>query len=209
MSKKKNDELYHHGIKGQKWGVRRYQNSDGSLTAAGKVRYGYGGRLENRIEQDYKGRAVKMSKSDSAEMSIRKERRSNDIQNAVTGAVAGGAVAAGIGNAVKADSAASARNWANSKIASNYNFNLNRRLTNQALNKGFEAFRNFDNLNTPKVKPLVESAVSSMNPILLSVAAAAAITMTGYGLYNVYKNYKIAEVSDNYNIPDSKRVRKV
>lgn len=31
-------ELYHHGIKGQKWGVRRYQNEDGSLTNAGKAR---------------------------------------------------------------------------------------------------------------------------------------------------------------------------
>ena len=34
-----NNELYHYGIKGMKWGIRRYQNSDGSLTAAGKRRY--------------------------------------------------------------------------------------------------------------------------------------------------------------------------
>ena len=31
-------ELYHHGVKGQRWGVRRYQNKDGSLTNAGKKR---------------------------------------------------------------------------------------------------------------------------------------------------------------------------
>lgn len=31
-------ELYHYGVKGMKWGVRRYQNKDGSLTKAGKKR---------------------------------------------------------------------------------------------------------------------------------------------------------------------------
>ena len=33
-------DLEHHGIKGQRWGVRRYQNEDGSLTTAGRARYG-------------------------------------------------------------------------------------------------------------------------------------------------------------------------
>lgn len=33
------NELYHYGVKGMHWGVRRYQNQDGTLTAAGKKRY--------------------------------------------------------------------------------------------------------------------------------------------------------------------------
>ena len=38
-------ELYHYGIPGQKWGQRRYQNPDGSLTEEGRARYG---RIANR-----------------------------------------------------------------------------------------------------------------------------------------------------------------
>lgn len=34
--------ICHHGIKGQRWGIRRFQNSDGSLTDEGRRHYGYG-----------------------------------------------------------------------------------------------------------------------------------------------------------------------
>lgn len=36
-----NQELRHAGVKGMKWGVRRYQNADGTLTPAGRKRYGH------------------------------------------------------------------------------------------------------------------------------------------------------------------------
>ena len=49
-------DLRHHGIKGQKWGVRRFQNADGSLTATGRKRYGI---------DDLKDSLDKLNKADS------------------------------------------------------------------------------------------------------------------------------------------------
>lgn len=57
------NELYHHGTKGMKWGVRRYQNTDGSLTNAGKSRYARDAREKEFNKYDESsGKYYKQSK---------------------------------------------------------------------------------------------------------------------------------------------------
>ena len=46
--------LFHHGIKGQRWGIRRYQNDDGTLTNAGKERYGIESEKDLKKSKVYK-----------------------------------------------------------------------------------------------------------------------------------------------------------
>lgn len=69
--------LAHHGIKGQKWGVRRFQNKDGSLTSAGKKRPSYEEKLENKISAEQRRltqkRGKKVSRKDAAAIALKKE----------------------------------------------------------------------------------------------------------------------------------------
>lgn len=71
-------ELYHHGIKGQRWGVRRYQNPDGTLTNAGKMRYGLSSKLNpSKVEREW---AKKIIKSDR-ELNERKKMQSRSTKD--------------------------------------------------------------------------------------------------------------------------------
>ena len=69
-------ELWHHGIMGMKWGIRRYQNPDGTLTIAGKIRYGN----KNRLEASVNKKAAKLQRkyNDLTGKSIRQNNAAKD-----------------------------------------------------------------------------------------------------------------------------------
>lgn len=76
------EALYHHGVKGQKWGVRRYQNEDGSYTEAGRLKYGKQAARKyykiDRLERKRENTHITFGQYQRAGKSIRKTRTRYD-----------------------------------------------------------------------------------------------------------------------------------
>ena len=96
------DYLQHWGIKGQKWGVRRFENPDGTLTEEGKIRYGVSGNNRNgnaKLDKAFQKDSKKLAKLEyDADLNTQKELADKKAKSAKqTGLAAIAALMAAIG----------------------------------------------------------------------------------------------------------------
>lgn len=115
------DYLVHHGTKGQKWGVRRYQNEDGSLTAEGRKHYGAAEGGSNGMSRKFNREMKKLNKlRDRSDVNIQRQKAAKYDERAKTGLKV-----AGVGAAIAGAGAAAEYGGAN----------LRNQLVSKALNK--------------------------------------------------------------------------
>lgn len=70
------NHIQHYGVKGQKWSLRKYQNSDGSLTETGRLRYGKGPAPTSRSEAKYRQKKTALEKKEATREALKASKSS-------------------------------------------------------------------------------------------------------------------------------------
>lgn len=173
------NSIYHHGVKGQKWGIRRYQNEDGSLTPQGMARY-------KKYRDAYMQAGY--SKKEASELAKRKtvehyKRKDRSATAAAIGASAYGAY----------DTFNRARNMHHALKSAKRGTSK----TSKAANKvkkglGFtEKYVKGHAVDADGVlNPIMKTRLTKKGKIGLAVAGAAALGAGGYALYRHHKKKK-------------------
>ena len=103
MTLRYNTCLYHHGVKGMRWGIRRYQNEDGSLTDRGKQHYGIADGGNKRLYKAYKKELKRYGKwRDKANVELQRKKALKHIKLAGSAAAMSAALIAANEDAVDA-----------------------------------------------------------------------------------------------------------
>lgn len=182
-------ELYHHGVQGMKWGVRHYQNKDGSLTPAGeKHYYKNGGRTVLSERQHYKSGKKKS-------IIGKRERKAFKIvkDEAIVPELKKAAVIAG----VTALGAAVAYASLNPKIRST-TYNLVKKVARSKT----DSIARFTDNGINFVQRIVKS-----RPAQTAIKVAGAVE-TGRTAYKVHKRFQNEGVYKDYNIRFKRRKKK-
>ena len=164
------NELYHHGVKGQKWGVRRYQNSDGSLTSEGIKRQEINEKIRDKADKFFTP-SIKIGKDKSPISPAEKIGREskNVIDNAT-----------GITNSVGNISRRNKINKTNKSISEMSNEELQEHITRMSLEERYSA------LSSNRV----HNGASYVNDVLGIVGGTVGLVTAGLGIATTIKKLK-------------------
>lgn len=203
--------LMHHGIKNQKWGLRRFQNPDGSLTPAGRERYRKNSEDSRSVIKNIKDKASKLGTNAKAYIKLRSEKRKASKTEKAARAEekkANAALAKAAKKEAKKQKAEEKRKldrskWLNSKADIDAHW---KEMTNEERDEALKVLEKFDKYETYRDNShkRLSSDLTRINSVLTGLGTAAeGVAKTAKAYYDVRdlldKRNKTSDSTDGSN----------